>query len=184
MASASTSTISSDNDLCRQWIECSDDNLTADFVQQTLDQIPDNVWVTAACLDRLLEDATLQKSLLELGLKRTESAVQRARTIYESYSEADDEEHEGGRPHGTEDERRRGALASYFRDEPADAELCAMRAVLLDRLSPRRWFCRYGYAHSAYGGENGFSACSHRYSSIVLLFRDIAVTWPVCTGRF
>lgn len=134
MASSSTSIPPPDNDFCRQWIERSDDNITTHFIQECLGQIPENMWVAAACLDRLLDDATLQRTLLELGLKRTESALQRARAVYNGSSDADGGEHEGSRDHETVDERRQTALASYFGDEPADAELCAMRPVLLDRL--------------------------------------------------
>lgn len=131
MASSTTATSLDGSDLCKRWTSFSDDELTTDIVEQYLEPVADDLWVTAACTERLLEDTTMQMTLLELGLKRTESATDRSRSIYDN--EDFDEESEEARTE-TREQRKRGALISHFRDEPVDAQLCRMRAVLFDRL--------------------------------------------------
>ena len=128
MASSSSTVVLGEHDLCQRWTALSDDELTTDAVEQFLFPIPDDLWVTTACTDRLLEDTSVQMKLLELGLSRTESAVHRSRTVYNSEDFDDDEGTQ------TQEQRKRGALISHFRDEPADAQLCCMRAILLHRL--------------------------------------------------
>ncbi|EMD42011.1 hypothetical protein CERSUDRAFT_120870 [Gelatoporia subvermispora B] len=140
MASAATST--SSEDLCTQWTRLTDVEVTVDVVGRLLKPIQDDLWVAAACLDRTLEDAVTQRSLLDLGVERTQPALIRSKSTYESPGEptgeaSDDAELEtGSDPQGTqtEERRRRASLLSYFAEEPADAQLCHIRAILLDRL--------------------------------------------------
>ncbi|KAI0694873.1 secretory pathway protein Sec39-domain-containing protein [Cytidiella melzeri] len=132
MTSPSTSNPSSTADLSAQWTHLSDDELTEDFARRCLNAVADDVWVAAACVDRLLEDVSLQRTLLDMGLSRTESASRRIQAASEEPSdEADGGRDDTGAPG---DERKRRALSSYFQDEPADAQLCQMRITLLERL--------------------------------------------------
>ena len=125
MTSPSTSTAA---DLSKQWITLTDDELTEDFALKCFDAVVDDVWVAAACVDRLVEDANMQRTLLEIGIKRSEPALRRT----EVASEGAIEDGDGA---GTSVEaRKQRALTSYFQDEPADAQLCRMRATLLERL--------------------------------------------------
>ena len=134
MTSSSSATTSTENGLCKRWIKLSDNQLTLESIQQYLGPTTDDLWVTAACAERLLEDPAVQKSLLEFGLKRTESAAHRSKFIF--ISGGVDEDEDGGEQTraDTEEQRRRNALTSHFKDEPADAQLCRLRAILLDRL--------------------------------------------------
>ena len=84
MTSSSTATTINDSDPCKRWSTLSDDELTTSLVAHCLEHVADDLWVAAACTERVVEDATVQRSLLELGLKRTDSAAQRCRSIYEN----------------------------------------------------------------------------------------------------
>ena len=75
----STATTSSAPDPPAQWTALSDDEITLGNVETLLKPISDDLWVSAACVDRILDDATVQKALLDLGLQRTSAATQRAR---------------------------------------------------------------------------------------------------------
>ncbi|KAF7310800.1 Sec39 domain-containing protein [Mycena chlorophos] len=95
------------------WIELADDDLTADGVRDVLGPVKDDVWVAAACADRVTDDTTVQRVLLELGLERTAAAVTRAQAAAADGNDA---------------------LLAYFHDLPADSRLCSIRALLLRRL--------------------------------------------------
>ena len=134
----STATTSSAPDPPAQWTALSDDEITLGNVETLLKPISDDLWVSAACVDRILDDATVQKALLDLGLQRTSAATQRARITAArvgSPSTGDDGEgEEDQEAQGGSEQTRHASLVSYFSDEPVDAQLCRMRAVLLERL--------------------------------------------------
>ncbi|KAI0778492.1 Sec39-domain-containing protein [Trametes elegans] len=135
----STATTSLPPDLPAQWTTLSDNDISLDSVEQVLKPIRNDLWVAAACLDRIVDDATTQKSLLDLGLERTEPAILRARSaashalrlISTANEEAEEDEEAGTRSDGP---ARHASLVSYFSDETVDARLCRIRAVLLERL--------------------------------------------------
>ncbi|THH33542.1 hypothetical protein EUX98_g631 [Antrodiella citrinella] len=135
MALPSTSTTTPTHDLYTKWTSISDEDLTLNDFAETLSPIPDDLWVAAACVDRLLEDVVMEKSLLELGLQRTEAALDRCRKVYNSsLSSSGDDEGVPGSSSWPEECKRVAALVSYYQDEPADAQLCHIRSVFLDRL--------------------------------------------------
>ncbi|KAI0652165.1 Sec39-domain-containing protein [Trametes meyenii] len=135
-----TATTSLPLDLPSQWVALSDDELSLDNIQHVLKPIRDDLWVSAACLDRILDDAVVQQSLLDLGLERTEAASIRAQSaasrIAERLSEGEDEQSKEDKElgPGPEDQTRHASLVSYFSDDVTDAQLCRMRMVLLERL--------------------------------------------------
>ncbi|OCH96208.1 hypothetical protein OBBRIDRAFT_718939 [Obba rivulosa] len=140
MASAATPT---SEDICTQWTRLADDEITADTVERLLKPIQDDLWVAAACLDRTVEDSTVQRSLLDVGIEKTTPALVRSKSTYDnsggSTAETSDEAEENTDPdlrnNARADERKRHtSLLSYFAEEPADAQLCRIRAVLLERL--------------------------------------------------
>ncbi|KZV75512.1 hypothetical protein PENSPDRAFT_624203 [Peniophora sp. CONT] len=109
---------SSSDDLCARWTELEDDAISAEIIRTTLAPIEDDLWVVAACQDRLLNDADTQRALLEEGIQRSEASADRIRNLCaETESTAVEE-----------------TLSSYFKDEPADAQLCYIRATLFERL--------------------------------------------------
>lgn len=136
--SMSTATPSSALDSATQWTALSDCELSLDSVETLLKPIRDELWVAAACVDRILDDAAVQRALVDLGVERTSATVQRARSAAAHAgrlsTEDDDEEQDGARVGSSEERTRHAALVSYFSDEPADAQLCRIRAVLLERL--------------------------------------------------
>ncbi|KAI0068370.1 Sec39-domain-containing protein [Artomyces pyxidatus] len=122
---------SSSEDLCEQWALIPDDALTPSSVQTILATVNDDLWVAAASVDRLLDDVDIQRALLELGLERSQPALDRARNIYPP-QDAEDPPAAGSFVKGSLEPDE--TLVSYFRDEPADAQLCYIRSVLLGRL--------------------------------------------------
>lgn len=112
-----------------RWASLSDSELTVDNVQTSLDSIKDDLWVAAACVDRILDDATVQRVLLEIALERTAAALQRSQA-----AAATDDYPESSTETTTEASLRRDALISHFNHLPADARLCAIRAVIFERL--------------------------------------------------
>ncbi|KAI0639715.1 secretory pathway protein Sec39-domain-containing protein [Trametes polyzona] len=139
LSNMATATTSSPPSLPAQWTALSDEELSLDNVEQLLKPIRDDLWVSAACADRILDDPTLQRSLLELGLDRTNAAVSRARSAASharrgSVGGEDGLEEDAGPVDGSDDRTRHASLVSYFSGETADAQLCRIRAVLLERL--------------------------------------------------
>ncbi|KAI0721334.1 secretory pathway protein Sec39-domain-containing protein [Cerioporus squamosus] len=133
----STATTSSAPDPSAQWTALSDDELSLDDVETLLQPISDGLWVSAACVDRILDDATVQKALLDLGVERTSAAAQRARLTAARVvpaSGSDGEAEEDQETEGGSERERHVSLVSYFSDEPVDSQLCRIRAVLLERL--------------------------------------------------
>lgn len=134
-----TATTSAPPNLSAQWAALSDDDVSLDNVKQLLEPIRDDLWVSAACADRILDDATVQRSLLELGLDRTDAAASRARSAAVrptrgSLEGADGSEEDEETLNPLNSRARHASLASYFSDETVDAQLCRIRAVLLERL--------------------------------------------------
>ncbi|KAJ7492745.1 hypothetical protein FB451DRAFT_1336587 [Mycena latifolia] len=111
------------------WTTLSDNDLTVQNVHESLDSITDDLWVAAACVDRVVDAAPVQRVLLEIALERTTAALQRSQAAAAPDGEADDSTEAM-----TEASLRRDALVSHFNHLPADARLCAFRAVILDRL--------------------------------------------------
>ena len=76
-----------------RWNSISDDELTTNDIQECLTNAPDDLWVVAACADRLVNDPALQQALLDLGVRRTEGALERSRAVWnEPPVEEDDDE--------------------------------------------------------------------------------------------
>ncbi|KII93812.1 hypothetical protein PLICRDRAFT_99626 [Plicaturopsis crispa FD-325 SS-3] len=127
MASASA------EDLTTLWTSLADEELTVSAVDESLALVQDDLWVAAACVDRLVTDPVVQRALLEVGLKRTAAVVERG--IEVSTEALDNTDADGSQSNTkTDEEKRHDALSAHFRDAPADAQLCHIRATLLDRL--------------------------------------------------
>lgn len=133
----STATTSTTPDLPTQWTALSDYQLSLDSVEQLLKPIHDDLWVSAACVDRILEDATVQRVLLDIGIERTASSVQRAKnaaTGVGNFTSEDDDERSLQAESSLGKQVRHTSLVSYFSDETVEAQLCRIRAILLERL--------------------------------------------------
>ena len=115
-----------------RWTGLQDSELTVDSVLESLQSIQDDLWVAAACIDRLVDDVEVQRTLLEHGLERTQAAIARGKEVLAFSSGLG--ENDGGESVGSEAKAEEDSLASYFRTVPTDTQLCHIRAVLLERL--------------------------------------------------
>ncbi|KAF8560244.1 hypothetical protein OG21DRAFT_1594169 [Imleria badia] len=117
-----------------RWQSIQDQDISLELVRDVLSAVDDDLWVVAACVDRLVDSVDIQRSLLELGVTRTNSAIHRAQAAPRiSTPDAD--------PPGEHNQ----VLTMYFNDAPDDAQLCRMRVVLLhrcDRLSSFVQICK------------------------------------------
>jgi hypothetical protein len=117
-------------ELCARWSSVPDGELTLDSIQDYLRPVPDDLWVTSACVDRLVEDVAVQRNLLELGIERTKAAVVQAQLA----TAPDVGEDVLDNAEVESSQARHRALVEHFRNTPALAQLCHMRAILLRRL--------------------------------------------------
>jgi len=104
------------------WLKIEDHELTVDLVRNVLAAVDNDLWVAAACADRLVDDVVAQRALLELGISRTSSAVDRAKASLLQH------------PESAGISLTRETLSMYFSQVPEDAQLCQIRAILLERL--------------------------------------------------
>ncbi|KAJ3973725.1 secretory pathway protein Sec39-domain-containing protein [Lentinula raphanica] len=110
-----------------RWTELNDEQLTVNNVQVVLKAISDDVWVSVACTDRLLDDLSVQRAILDVGIERSHPATERVRNLLP--------------PEGlTEEHASSETLIEYFKTMPADTQLCHFRAILLKRLDRMNTF--------------------------------------------
>lgn len=112
--------MTSSTDYYQQWTELTDAELSVGSSEKIIGSIPDNLWVAAACFERLVDDASVQRVLLETGIKRTDAAVTRCKDVVADSS--------------TTTEDHFSALEEHFQTSSADAQLCGIRSILLSRL--------------------------------------------------
>lgn len=107
-----------------RWLEANDDDLTASLVDELLSLIFDDLWVAAACVDRVVDDVDVQRHVLHVGLKRTGGAAKEVQKVLEvSGTQGDDEDREG----------ERGTPSSELQFDDSARELVALRRLLLSR---------------------------------------------------
>lgn len=106
-----------------RWETLKDEQVTLNDIQHTLVPANDDLWVAAACVDRFVSDEEVQRSLIELGIKRTSAAVERCKEVLLL-------------PSGSSDAANgpKELLRVYFNDAVEDAQLCQIRTTLLERL--------------------------------------------------
>lgn len=125
--------MSSDSTPYTRWSELSDDDLTVSLIDELLAPIEDDLWVCAACADRVVDDVDTQRSLLVLAIQRTEKAAAAAHEALEQLKEVDSDEDESG-PSDVTIKSRKTRIVSYFRSHSNVAQLCQLRTILLERL--------------------------------------------------
>src|SRR6266550_1431117 len=101
------------------WPSIPDNELTAEAIHEHLEPIQDDLWVAAACVDRISNIVGVQRTLLEVGLARTNHAVERCKAELDSTSPTW--------------QNHREHLSRYFRAVESDAQLCYVRTILLER---------------------------------------------------
>ncbi|KAK0464954.1 secretory pathway protein Sec39-domain-containing protein [Desarmillaria tabescens] len=121
---------------CTSWLALSDSELTVDNVGEHLHSVPDDLWVAAACYDRLVDDVSVQQALLDVGLERTKQAFQRGKDALSHLSSPRSIESLDNAAVLLEknDSYRPDPAVAYFHDLPGDAQLCRLHGLLLQRL--------------------------------------------------
>ncbi|KAG6851220.1 hypothetical protein H0H93_015230 [Arthromyces matolae] len=117
------------------WTALRDDELTVEDVINIFGTVPDDLWVAAAAVDRVVDAVEVQRTLLECGIARTNAALSRSREAAASLNVASFTTalEEGDIP--TEaDNGLSSRLHTYFIANPHDAQLCDLRVLLLERL--------------------------------------------------
>ncbi|KAG2755536.1 hypothetical protein P692DRAFT_20793257 [Suillus brevipes Sb2] len=109
-----------------RWETLKDEEITVSDVQDTLALTNDDLWVAAACVDQFVSDEVVQRSLIELGINRTSTAVERCKEVLLLSSRAPGSSDAVNEP--------KELLSAYFADTPEDAQLCHIRTALLARL--------------------------------------------------
>jgi hypothetical protein len=106
--------------MANPWSTFADEDLTSESVHTYLDSNPNDHWVAAACFDRLVSDIATQRTLVDVGLLRSGSALTRAYDIYSNTTSTS--------------RSNTDFLLDHFQKEPLDARVCHIRASLLERL--------------------------------------------------
>lgn len=142
--------MSSDSTPYSRWSELSDDDLTVSLIDELLAPIEDDLWVCAACADRVVDDVDTQRSLLVLAIQRTEKAAAAAHEALEQPQEVDSDEDESG-PSDVTIKLRKTRIVSYFRSHSNVAQLCQLRTILLERLDRLNTFAEIQNNMVSYG---------------------------------
>ncbi|KAG6911534.1 hypothetical protein DXG01_011836 [Tephrocybe rancida] len=135
------------------WTALADDELTVDSVREALASIPDDLWAVAAVCDRVVDVVEVQRTLLELGIARTSTALKRSQ---EAASSSYTPQSPGVGSFLVSSNAARtdsgpDTLQAYFEAVPQDAQLCNLRATLLHRLDRLNTFVQ---------ASKGESTCS------------------------
>jgi hypothetical protein len=108
--------------MANPWSTLADEDLTPESVHAHLDSVNNDHWAAAACFDRLVPDIATQRTLIDIGLQRSASALTRTYDIYSNA--ASTSQSQGGT----------NVLLEHFQREPLDAQVCHIRARLRERL--------------------------------------------------
>ncbi|EPQ60541.1 hypothetical protein GLOTRDRAFT_68266 [Gloeophyllum trabeum ATCC 11539] len=114
-------------ELYTQWTNLSDEQITADAIPSVLGKVQDDLWVAAACTDRVVEDVSVQHALLTFGLQRTQATAGNAvlGAVRSWQSGVDD----GDRATTPSKDESNGQPP-----QPADERMQRVRSLLLARL--------------------------------------------------
>ncbi|CAG8720349.1 10834_t:CDS:1, partial [Acaulospora colombiana] len=110
----------------KKWQEIRDEDLSPEIVDETLEDIPDDVWVTAACAERVLNKPDVTQVLVKTGLRHSARAIESTKGSLVSYEHVG----EDGELEGSPEQR----LVSYFQTHERERKLCILRRLLLERL--------------------------------------------------
>ena len=106
--------------MANPWSTLADEDLTSESVHAHLDSNINDYWVAVACFDRLVSDVDTQRTLIDIGLQRSASALTRAYDIYSNTPSTS--------------QSNTNFPLDHFRREPLDAQTCHIRILLRERL--------------------------------------------------
>ncbi|CCO27379.1 Neuroblastoma-amplified sequence AltName: Full=Neuroblastoma-amplified gene protein homolog [Rhizoctonia solani AG-1 IB] len=135
----------------QRWIDLSNDDITPDIIRDILFPLEDELWVSAACADRILSDVEAQTALLELGLLRTSRASEKIQADFEDFVNAGDdsdpeqqfdEDNDNGKEQDAEHARptESDLLKRVLNEDDTSRKLLGLRAVLIQRLDLTRTY--------------------------------------------
>ncbi|EJD55577.1 hypothetical protein AURDEDRAFT_109852 [Auricularia subglabra TFB-10046 SS5] len=115
-----------------QWTHATNEEVTLELLDNALAAVRDDLWVAAACVERVLDDLDLERKLLSLGLVRTQRLVAQAEEgIAAEVAVLEDEDEEA--VDQQQRAERQAVAPRYFAAHEAEARACSMRAILLER---------------------------------------------------
>ncbi|KZW02565.1 hypothetical protein EXIGLDRAFT_705207 [Exidia glandulosa HHB12029] len=117
-----------------QWSSTTDDAVDAAAINEVLATIGDDLWVAAACIERILDDIELERKLLALGLAQTQKIAALAQDgVADEAAALEDEEDESlGLDASSVSQRPTAVATRYFATHETEARGCGIRARLLD----------------------------------------------------
>jgi len=117
---------SSSSNYYTRWTDLVDDELTPNNVEEILGHISDDFWVAAACFDRLVDSVDVQRTLLQIGIARTQRVYERVNHLLPgSLHPSNNDSDQSFDKH---------ALSEYLQSNSIDAQLCFIRITLLQRM--------------------------------------------------
>lgn len=108
--------------MANPWSTLADEDLTPESIHTHMGSITNDYWAAAACFDRIVPDIATQRTLIDIGLQRSASALTRTYDIYSNAAST------------SQSQGDMNFLLDHFRREPLDAQVCHIRACLLERL--------------------------------------------------
>ena len=132
-----------------KWHETNDEGLSAELVSELLEDIPDDLWVTAACAERVVANPEVAQVLVMTGLRRSARLIESIRGSLASYEHIGDADAENN---GSEQK-----LVSYFTSHERERKLCVFRQMLLDRQDRIQTYLLMANSWKQSGGDDASS---------------------------
>ncbi|CCA73530.1 hypothetical protein PIIN_07483 [Serendipita indica DSM 11827] len=110
----------------KKWSETKDDELNAELIAELLEDVSDDIWVTAACAERVVSNPEVAQVLVKTGLRRSTRVIESIKGSLASYEHIGETEDSAAGPEQS--------LQSYFRIHERERRLCILRQLLFDRL--------------------------------------------------
>jgi len=118
------------SEAARVWTSTQDDDVTASLIKDVLSSVRDDLWVTAACVERILDDLDLERELITLGLRSSLRLVAQAQegvaTVTANVDIDSEDEPASNAPGDT-------VAATFFATHEAERQACSLRIQLLGR---------------------------------------------------
>lgn len=135
------------NEAYQRWINLPDNELTQDIIRDNLIPLEDDLWVAAACADRILPVVDAQTALLELGLLRTARALEKIQNALEQFVGSDDDGDDelndiekSGQTTEHAVSTQTNLLRRALTEDETSRKLLSLRLILLRRLDLTRTY--------------------------------------------
>ncbi|KAG8795397.1 hypothetical protein FRC16_010099, partial [Serendipita sp. 398] len=107
----------------QKWQETKDADLTVELVAEMLEDISDDLWVTAACAERMVDSPEVSQVLVKTGLSRSSRLLEPTKRSIASHKPTEDA-----------DQSTEQNLIAYFQNHERERRLCILRQILSERL--------------------------------------------------